>query len=98
MSEDCENRNIILSFDQRNSLTFVEPFKKPNKPESHGNPSVPANRRHPEKGATWIEAKSLKTEGRWNWIFAGRGVDNRGLYREATLMLCDEVKIRRLRG
>jgi len=54
-----------------------------------------AKRRHPEKGAKWIKAKYFKTRGRWNWIFAGRGMDDRGIFRDAALMLCDEVKIRR---
>lgn len=30
-----------------------------------------------------------------NWVFAGRGLDDKGVYRDAALLVCGEVKIKR---
>ena len=54
-----------------------------------------AKRRHPEKSSKWIKAKYFRKRGRYNWVFAGRGLNDRGVYRDAALHLCGEVKIRR---
>jgi len=51
--------------------------------------------RHPEKRGPWIKEKYFKTRGRNRWLFAGRGLDDRGVWRDAALFVCDEVKIRR---
>jgi len=54
-----------------------------------------AKRRHPTKKAKWIKGKYFKKRGRHNWIFAGRGLDDRGVWKGAALLLCGEVKIQR---
>ena len=54
-----------------------------------------AKRRHPEKRAKWIKGRYFKKRGRHNWIFAGRGLDDRGVWKDAALLLCSEVKIQR---
>jgi RNA-directed DNA polymerase len=54
-----------------------------------------AKRRHPEKRGPWVKDKYFKTRGRNRWLFAGRGLDDRGVWRDAALLVCDEVKIER---
>ena len=54
-----------------------------------------AKRRHSEKGGHWIKNKYFKIRGRNRWLFAGHGLDDRGVWRGAALYVCDEVKIRR---
>ncbi len=54
-----------------------------------------ACRRHSEKSGPWIKDKYFKARDRNNWVFAGRGLDDRGVLRDAALLECQDVKIKR---